>query len=167
MTGSGKATVREDVCRPPYPAGSQTRSFTRSFRTRFARSARLAKPDTLEAWGSPPSVFGFQGGDLFGVAEHLDYLSDLGISALYLNPIFSSAANHRYHTYDYFTVDPLLGGTPAFRELLDQAHARDIRVVLDGVFHHAGRGLWQFSPYPGERRGPRRMWTGSTSTWSV
>jgi len=91
--------------------------FYQIFPDRFARSDRLAKPDTLEAWGSPPTVFGFQGGDLFGVSEHLDYVADLGISALYLNPIFSSAANHRYHTYDYFRVDPLLGGTPAFREL--------------------------------------------------
>lgn len=118
--------------------------FYQIFPDRFARGDRLAKPHNLEPWGSPPTVFGFQGGDLFGVTEHLDYLSDLGITAIYFNPIFSSAANHRYHTYDYFNVDPLLGGNTAFRELLDAAHVRNIRIVLDGVFHHAGRGLWQF-----------------------
>ncbi len=60
------------------------------------------------------------------------------------NPIFASAANHRYHTYDYYHVDPLLGGNEAFRQLLDAAHARGIRIVLDGVFNHASRGFWQF-----------------------
>ena len=95
-------------------------------------------------WGSPPEQQGFQGGDLYGVAEKLDYLSDLGVSALYLNPIFSSASNHRYHTFDYFEVDPLLGGKEAFRFLLDEAHQRSMRVVLDGVFNHASRGFWPF-----------------------
>ena len=59
-------------------------------------------------------------------------------------PIFSSASNHRYHTYDYLEVDPLLGGDEALRELLDRAHAKGIRVVLDGVFNHTGRGFWPF-----------------------
>jgi cyclomaltodextrinase / maltogenic alpha-amylase / neopullulanase len=62
-----------------------------------------------------------------------------------LNPIFASAANHRYHTYDFEMVDPLLGGDSAFRELLDEAHARGIRVILDGVFNHASRGFWPFN----------------------
>jgi len=62
--------------------------FYQIFPDRFARSDRLAKPHNLEAWGSPPTVFGFQGGDLVGVTEHLDYLSDLGINAIYFNPIF-------------------------------------------------------------------------------
>jgi neopullulanase len=76
--------------------------------------------------------------------DHLDYLKQLGITAIYLNPIFASASNHRYHTFDYFQVDPLLGGNAALRELLDQAHAMGIKVVLDGVFNHASRGFWQF-----------------------
>ena len=76
--------------------------------------------------------------------EHLDYLEDLGVTAVYLTPIFQSASNHRYHTYDYFAVDPLLGGDAALRELLDRAHDRGMRVVLDGVFNHTGRGFWPF-----------------------
>jgi cyclomaltodextrinase / maltogenic alpha-amylase / neopullulanase len=98
----------------------------------------------LQAWDAPPTINGFKGGDLLGVAEHLDYLDDLGITALYLTPIFASASNHRYHTYDYYQVDPLLGGNDALRELLDRAHARGMRVVLDGVFNHSGRGFWPF-----------------------
>jgi neopullulanase len=81
---------------------------------------------------------------LYGVAEGLDHLAELGVTALYLNPIFASASNHRYHTYDYHAVDPLLGGEAALRELVDAAHGRDMRVVLDGVFNHTGRGFWPF-----------------------
>ena len=74
----------------------------------------------------------------------LDYLVDLGINAIYFTPIFQSASNHRYHTHDYEKVDPMLGGNPALRRLIDEAHARGIRVVLDGVFNHASRGFFQF-----------------------
>lgn len=118
--------------------------FYQIFPDRFARSERLPNNPHFEPWDSPPTTFGFKGGDLLGMVERLDYLQDLGVTALYLTPIFASAANHRYHTYDYFTVDPLLGGNAALRELLDAAHARHIRIVLDGVFNHASRGLWQF-----------------------
>ena len=65
-------------------------------------------------------------------------------TALYLTPVFASASNHRYHTYDYLAVDPLLGGDDALRELLDAAHDRGMRVILDGVFNHTGRGFWPF-----------------------
>jgi cyclomaltodextrinase / maltogenic alpha-amylase / neopullulanase len=120
--------------------------FYQIFPDRFARSARTPHPRGIQFknWGSDPAEQGFQGGDLYGITEKLDYLKDLGISALYLNPIFSSASNHRYHAFDYMTVDPLLGGDAALRELLDQAHARNIRVVLDFVPNHASRGFWPF-----------------------
>lgn len=118
--------------------------FYQIFPDRFASSSRVPKPPGLEAWEAPPTRHGFKGGDLLGIVERLDYLSDLGITALYLNPVFSSASNHRYHTYDYDQVDPLLGGNDALRQLLDACHDRDMRVVLDGVFNHVGRGFWPF-----------------------
>ncbi len=120
--------------------------FYQIFPDRFARSGQVKHQEevTLKPWGTPPEEQGFQGGDLYGIVNNLDYLDNLGITALYLNPIFSSASNHRYHTYDYYEVDPLLGGEEALRELLDAAHARGIRVVLDGVFNHASRGFWPF-----------------------
>ncbi|MDP8959336.1 MAG: glycoside hydrolase family 13 protein [Actinomycetota bacterium] len=99
----------------------------------------------METWDSPPTAHGYKGGDLLGVVEHLDWICELGIDALYLNPIFRSASNHRYHTHDYYTVDPLLGGDEAFEELLEACHRRGLRVVLDGVFNHAGRGFFQFN----------------------
>jgi cyclomaltodextrinase len=118
--------------------------FYQVFPDRFAASDRVAKPGSFEAWDAPPTAHGFKGGDLLGIVERLDYLEDLGVTALYLNPVFASAANHRYHTYDYMAVDPLLGGTDALRELLDAAHDRGMRVMLDGVFNHTGRGFWPF-----------------------
>ena len=118
--------------------------FYQIFPDRFARSEGLSKPSNLEEWDSPPTVHGFKGGDLLGVIEHLDYLQELGVTAIYFNPVFQSAANHRYHTYDYYHVDPILGGNAALRKLLDAAHARGMRVVLDGVFNHASRGFFQF-----------------------
>jgi cyclomaltodextrinase / maltogenic alpha-amylase / neopullulanase len=119
--------------------------FYQIFPDRFARSERLAKPTNLQPWGSQPTEHGYQGGDLLGVAEHLDYLSDLGVTAIYFTPIFQSASNHRYHTHDYEKVDPLLGGNAAFRTLMEEAHRRNIRVVLDGVFNHASRGFFPFN----------------------
>ncbi len=126
------------------PAWVRDAVFYQVFPDRFAASERVHKPGALEPWDVPPSTHGFKGGDLLGIAERLPYLEDLGVNAIYLTPIFQSASNHRYHTYDYFKVDPLLGGDAALRELLDRAHARDMRVVLDGVFNHTGRGFWPF-----------------------
>jgi cyclomaltodextrinase / maltogenic alpha-amylase / neopullulanase len=114
------------------------------FPDRFASSPRLPKPAHLEAWDAAPTRLGFKGGDLLGIVEHFDYLAELGINTISLNPIFASAANHRYHTYDYLHVDPLLGGDEALRELLDAAHDRGLRIILDGVFNHVGRGFWPF-----------------------
>jgi neopullulanase len=127
------------------PDWVQDAIFYQIFPDRFAKSPRNPSGNLpFEPWDSPPTPYGFKGGDLYGIAERLDYLKDLGITALYLNPIFASAANHRYHAYDYYNVDPLLGGNDAFRHLLDKAHKKDIRIVLDGVFNHASRGFWQF-----------------------
>lgn len=127
------------------PSWVQDAIFYQIFPDRFAKSARVEKPHNLEAWDAPPTNFGFKGGDLLGIVEHLDYLTDLGINAIYLNPIFQSTANHRYHTHDYFQVDPILGGNAAFKTLLEAAHARGIRIILDGVFNHASRGFYQFN----------------------
>ena len=85
--------------------------FYQIFPDRFARSNQIEHPRGIQfkPWGTPPAEQGYQGGDLYGIIDKLDYLQDLGITALYLNPIFTSASNHRYHTYDYMTIDPLLG----------------------------------------------------------
>ena len=78
------------------------------------------------------------GGDIAGITQKLDYLQSLGVTCLYLNPIFESHSNHRYDTADYSRIDPLLGDEEDLRELTDEAKKRGIRVMLDGVFSHTG-----------------------------
>ncbi len=119
--------------------------FYQIFPDRFAKSARVEKPHNLEPWDSEPTTFGYKGGDLLGVLERLDHIQELGATALYFNPIFQSASNHRYHTHDYYQVDPLLGGNAAFDALLAECQRRGLRVVLDGVFNHCSRGFFQFN----------------------
>ncbi|MEM6835356.1 MAG: glycoside hydrolase family 13 protein [Cyanobacteria bacterium P01_C01_bin.120] len=134
--------------------------FYQIFPDRFARTRRHldhpAMAVTLEPWNAPPTLAGYKGGDLWGIVENLDYLQELGINAIYLTPIFQSACNHRYHTHDYYQVDPLLGGNEAFADLLSAAHDRDMRIVLDGVFNHASRGFFLFNDIL--ENGPHSPW---------
>lgn len=127
------------------PSWVQDAVFYQIFPDRFATSSVVPKLPNLEPWDATPTMHGFKGGDLVGVADRLDYLQDLGVNAIYFCPVFKSTANHRYHTYDYYTIDPLLGGNQAFARLLNEAHRRSMRVVLDGVFNHCGRGFFQFN----------------------
>ena len=95
-------------------------------------------PQFAEKVGDPLANDLFFGGNLAGIAEKLDYLADMGVTVLYLSPIFESVSNHRYDTADYEKVDSLLGGDEAFADLVAKAHARGMYVVLDGVFNHTG-----------------------------
>ena len=83
-------------------------------------------------------------GSLARIVDELDYLSDLGINALYLNPVFKAMSRHRYDTIDYFQVDPELGGEEGLLHLVEECHARKIRVILDGVFNHCGYQFFAF-----------------------
>ena len=121
------------------------------------RFCRLSLPDPSgmignrlvhENWQDPPEwrpdALGevrnrdFFGGSLKGICSKLDDLSSLGVTVLYLNPIFESASNHRYNTADYLRIDPMLGTEEDFRQLCREAKNRGIRVILDGVFNHTG-----------------------------
>jgi glycosidase len=134
--------------------------FYQIFPDRFAKSKqprkRLLQNFMWEEWHEIPTLQGYKGGDLWGVMEQLDYLQDIGINAIYFTPIFQSASNHRYHTHDYYQVDPMLGGNPAFKDLLDAAHDRNIKIVLDGVFNHASRGFFFFHDIL--ENGPHSPW---------
>ena len=134
--------------------------FYQIFPDRFAKTSQPRhSPEMavkLEPWDSPPTANGYKGGDLWGVMEQLDYLQDLGVTAIYFTPIFQSASNHRYHTHDYYQVDPLLGGNEAFFDLLNAAHQRQIKIVLDGVFNHASRGFFFFNDIL--ENGPHSPW---------
>lgn len=89
----------------------------------------------------------FFAGDLKGIAEKIDYLKDLGINCLYLNPIFEARSNHRYDTGDYHKVDPILGTNEYFTELIKLLDAAGIKVILDGVFSHTGADSIYFNKY--------------------
>lgn len=116
-------------------------------------SARVLRDD----WGNEPmwapdangriTRYDFFGGDLAGIRQRLPYLQSLGVSCLYLNPIFAAASNHRYDTADYETIDPLLGDENDFRALCDEAHRLGVRVILDGVFSHTGDDSKYFNKY--------------------
>ncbi len=78
------------------------------------------------------------GGDLKGITQKLDYIESLGVTIIYLNPIFEAHSNHRYNTADYLKIDPLLGKEEDFVELCAESKKRGIRIILDGVFNHTG-----------------------------
>ncbi|AEV94587.1 glycoside hydrolase family 13 protein [Pediococcus claussenii] len=80
----------------------------------------------------------FYGGNLKGIEQKLPYLADLGVTALYLSPIFEARSNHRYDTGDYFKIDGILGTLADFDHLLSKIHQMGMHVVLDGVFNHVG-----------------------------
>ncbi|GAP10555.1 glycosidase [Bellilinea caldifistulae] len=119
--------------------------FYQIFPDRFANGDLTNDPPNVQAWGSPPDPIHFQGGDLTGIEQKLDYLQDLGINAIYLNPIFLSPSTHRYNTVDYYRIDPKLGTLDDFRRLLKKVHERGMRLILDGVFNHCGRGFFAFN----------------------
>lgn len=130
-----------------YPAPDWVRDavFYQIFPDRFARSPSYRAQGNFAPWGAKPTRSNMCGGNLAGVIEHLDYISDLGFNAIYFCPIFQSNSNHRYHTFDYFKIDPVLGTDADFDLLVREAHARGIRIILDGVFNHCSRGFFQFN----------------------
>jgi len=92
------------------------------------------KPD----WNS------FYGGDLEGIRQNLDYLEDLGITALYLNPVFKAKSNHKYDAATYMEVDPHFGSNDEFKNLVAACHGHGIRVIIDLAFNHTGHTFWAF-----------------------
>lgn len=140
------------------------------FPDRFARSENYKAPRQnktyilREDWGGMPDDKpdsngivqnnDFFGGNLMGIIEKLDYLEALGVTVIYLNPIFEAYSNHRYDTADYKKIDPMLGTEEDFRELCERAMEKEIRVIIDGVFNHTGSDSLYFNkkgryPEPG------------------
>ncbi len=102
----------------------------------------------LSAWNDAPGAshccHQYYGGDIAGIIEKLDYLQSIGITALYLNPIFDSGSAHGYDTHDYLKISPKFGTESTFKNLLDLAHAKNMKVILDFVPNHTGLGFWAF-----------------------
>lgn len=124
----------------PIVAWMKEAVFYQIFVDRFARG-NFNKDDSYinMGWEDKPSPVSFAGGDLLGIVDKLDYLKDLGVNAIYLTPIFRSNSNHKYDIIDYFKIDPHFGDEEDFRKLVENLHARDMKLVLDGVFNHMSK----------------------------
>ncbi|MBC7083380.1 MAG: glycoside hydrolase family 13 protein [Firmicutes bacterium] len=118
--------------------------FYQIFPDRFANGDPTNDPIGTRPWGEAPTRDSFFGGDFQGIIDKIPYLKDLGITAVWFNPIFQSVSNHKYDTADYLRVDDSFGDLAKFRELVDALHAAGIRVILDGVFNHTGDEFWAF-----------------------
>jgi len=118
--------------------------FYQIFVDRFANGDSTNDPPGVVPWGSAPTRDNFFGGDLRGVLDYLPYLENLGVTALYLTPIFEARSNHKYDTSDYLTIDPAFGDAKSLHKLVSTAHDRGMRVILDAVYNHCGIGFWAF-----------------------
>lgn len=133
-----------DVNRTPYWVNETV--WYQIFPDRFCNGNRANDPEGVKEWKCEP-VQGSRdiyGGDLEGITQKLDYLQGLGVTGLYLTPINESPSNHKYDTTDYERIDPHFGDDGIMRELVSQAHARGIKIMLDAVLNHAG---YYFKPW--------------------
>ena len=158
--------VPEDFTTPDWAKGAVIYQI---FPDRFARAGKCDLTGKLEpysvhrSWNEEvqwqPTREGlvlnndFYGGNFKGIIEKMDYIADLGVDIIYLNPISKSFSSHRYDTGDYKTVDPMLGTEEEFTAMCEAAHERGIKVVLDGVYSHTGSNSLYFNrdkTFPGE-----------------
>lgn len=127
--------------------------FYRAEKEKTIGKNKILHTDWLDTPTFNPNEYGqvlnndFFGGDIKGIIEKLEYLSDLGVTCIYLNPIFKAYSNHRYDTGDYMTIDPLLGDEKDFISLINKANEKGIKIVLDGVFNHTGDDSLYFNKY--------------------
>lgn len=120
-------------------------TFYQIFIDRFARGDFEKDDSYIDMdWFAKPTPRSFAGGDLAGICQKLDYLEDLGITAIYLTPIFKSLSNHKYDISDYYAIDPQFGDQVSLKNLIKEAHLRGIKVVLDAVFNHSSYLLPEF-----------------------
>jgi glycosidase len=155
-----------DPCRPGSPAGCPVYYGDVQATLHPTWNEPVEDPHSSGIWNRD-----FFGGDLAGVQQKLDYLQRLGVTTVYLNPIFTARSNHRYDTDDYMQVDPALGGDAALASLVTAVQARHMHLILDGVFNHASsdsRYFDRYHRYPADGAcesltSPYRSWFAFTS----
>lgn len=115
------------------------------FPDRFCNGDPSIDPEWVLQWQNGPVRYDdWYGGDLRGMIQKIGYLRDLGVTGIYLTPVFKSTSNHRYNTWDYKKIDERLGDEKDLKELVKKAHEAGIRIMLDAVFNHCG---WEFEPW--------------------
>ena len=111
--------------------------FPDSFATGYRTMGKQPNEQKIEIKNGEKAISGNRlGGTLSGIKANLDYLQQLGINCIYVNPVFAANSYHKYDTIDYFSIDPCLGTKKEAKELVEDCHARGIRVLFDGVFNH-------------------------------
>lgn len=120
------------------PLWAQGAVYYEVFPDRFFRGNYSSPRKKFAKWGTKPSRNSYFGGNLRGITAKLDYISSLGVDALYLTPIFQAKSNHKYDTIDYYAIDPDFGTEEDLRQLVNACHDHGIRVILDAVFNHMG-----------------------------
>ncbi|HBM79325.1 MAG TPA: alpha-glycosidase [Clostridiaceae bacterium] len=115
------------------------------FPDRFYNGDKGNDPEGVLPWGGAVDRKSMFGGDLRGIMEKLPYLKDLGVTILYLTPVFLSSSNHKYNTKDYYKIDPHFGDIKIAKELVKNAHKLGIKVLFDAVFNHCGSDFFAFS----------------------
>lgn len=126
------------------PSWIDDRIFYQIFPDRFYKSDKFKTNFEFNKWNELPKISSIYGGNLLGILEKLEYLEEIGVNAIYLNPIFKSPSNHKYDTTDYFEIDECFGTKEDFKKLVNEAHKRNIKIILDCVFNHCGYNFKYF-----------------------
>ena len=126
-----------DVCRTPGWVNDTV--WYQIFPERFCNGDSSIDPEGVLPWQTRQvGMHDYYGGDIRGIRDRIPYLKELGITGIYLNPVFEANSNHKYNTKDYKKVDPHFGTNEDLRALVDEAHDAGIKVMLDAVFNHTG-----------------------------
>lgn len=133
---------RADIVRPPEWAKDTI--IYNIFPDSFATSKGYISKCGVEKEFEGKKVRGKLGGTIRGIMENVEYLEELGVNAVYINPIFAAGEYHKYDLLDYFHIDPCFGTNEEFKNMVNLFHAHGIRVIIDGVFNHCG---WQFHAF--------------------
>jgi cyclomaltodextrinase / maltogenic alpha-amylase / neopullulanase len=133
-----------EFAEPTVPSWTRSAVYYQIFPDRFENGSKANDPANVQPWDGQPTYSNFMGGDLAGIAKRADYLSKLGVTGIYLNPIFKGPSNHGYETTDYMQIEPRLGSNNEFIQLTKELKAQGIGVVLDGVFNHTSVDFAQF-----------------------
>ncbi|SFK65724.1 Glycosidase [Lachnospiraceae bacterium KH1T2] len=133
---------REEVVREPEWTNSAV--MYHIFPDSFADARHSISAKSREIEDECAVYRGKNGGTIAGIRENLDYLEELGVNLIYLNPIFKANSYHKYDTVDYFDIDPCFGTKDEFRKLVEDMHSRNMKIILDGVFNHCGPDFFAF-----------------------